>query len=141
MIFWDASAAVALLFEEGPSVRVRVVLEEDADMAVWWGTSVECLSAIGRREREAGLAPGGLDDARRALHRMRDRWTEIAPTDEVRTRAEDLMLRHPLRAGDALQLGAALVWAADRPSVRPFCSLDRNLARSARGEGFVLALP
>ena len=52
MKFWDASAVVALLVDESGQVWARRELEEDPAMAVWWGTRVECVSAIARRERD-----------------------------------------------------------------------------------------
>jgi len=43
---------------------------------------------------------------------------------------------HPLAAADAIQLGAALVAASDRPETLEFVTLDRPLARAAQLEGF-----
>jgi len=46
------------------------------------------------------------------------------------------LFRHPLRAGDALQPGAALTWARGRPRAHGFLSFDERLATAARREGF-----
>jgi hypothetical protein len=43
---------------------------------------------------------------------------------------------HPLSAADALQIGAALLTAGDRPETLEFVTLDRVLARAAQLEGF-----
>jgi predicted nucleic acid-binding protein len=43
---------------------------------------------------------------------------------------------HPLRAADALQLGAALFAADGDPQSLELVTLDRRLADAARREGF-----
>jgi len=50
------------------------------------------------------------------LDYMRSRWNEVQPTEEVRERAERLLRIHKLRAADALQLAAALVWCDGAPA-------------------------
>ena len=47
-----------------------------------------------------------------------------------------LLNTHVLRAGDALQLGAALVACEDRPEALPFVCLDDRLRDAARGKDF-----
>jgi hypothetical protein len=42
-----------------------------------------------------------------------ERWSEVTAVDLVRRRAERIVETHPLRAADALQIGAAVV-AAER---------------------------
>jgi hypothetical protein len=53
----------------------------------------------------------------------------------VRRRAGRLLAVHPIRASDALQLGAALVSAAEEKGVGFVC-LDDRLRVSASKEGF-----
>jgi predicted nucleic acid-binding protein len=136
MLFWDSSAIVPLVLEEDASEGARVVLRQDRDMVVWWGTPVEVLSALARAERGRAIPPADLGLARRALEELSERWNEVLPSDEVRERAGVGLLHHPLRAGDALQLGAALTWARGRPRAHGFLSLDERLADAARREGF-----
>jgi len=63
----------------------------------------------------------------------------IAPTLRLRDRAGGLVAAHPLRAGDALQLAAALMWCDDAPSTAtPFVCLDGRLRDAARREGFAI---
>src|SRR5206468_4129334 len=76
-------------------------------------------------------APDVLAAARRELLAAWEQWSEIAAIDLVRPRAERLVERHPLRAADALQIGAALVAADDDPATLEFVTLDRVLARAA----------
>ena len=54
----------------------------------------------------------------------------------VRRYAERVVETHPIRAADALQIGAALVAAEDNPASIAFVSLDRNRAEAAEREGF-----
>ena len=43
---------------------------------------------------------------------------------------------YPLRAADALELGAALVAAEEQPATLEFVTLDAQLAEAALAEGF-----
>jgi hypothetical protein len=72
------------------------------------------------------------------LAHLRRRWNEILPTEEVRELAERLLGRHKLRAGDALQLGAALVWCNNRPRGHHFIGGDSILSDAAEAEGFAV---
>jgi predicted nucleic acid-binding protein len=64
--------------------------------------------------------------------------SEIEPTEEVRTLAESALEKHDLRAADALQLAAALVFCHERPRGRWFVCFDRRLAAAADIEGFTV---
>lgn len=140
MIFWDTSAVVPLLVDEASSPVVRPLLRADADAVVWWALPVECLSAIARRERAGDLTPIEGDQARAVLGALSATWTEVAASEGVRSHAARVLGRHPLRASDALALGAALLWSQGAPEQCRFASLDERLATAARREGFRLAL-
>jgi len=56
--------------------------------------------------------------------------------DAVKRLAERLLETHPLRAADALQIGAALVAAESEPETLEFVTLDRRQAEAAEREGF-----
>lgn len=135
VIFWDTSAVVPLLVAEDTSPAITE-LAKVSTLLVWWGTPVECLSAIARREGDMTLTPVAADQARRRLSLLRDSWSELTPSEQVRQNAERALLRHPLRAADALQLGAALRWAENHPRGHRFHTLDGRLAEAARKEGF-----
>ena len=105
-------------------------------MLVWWGTRVECVSAVARREREGAL---GIADADAALHGLRDlaaEWQEIVPGESIRTTAQRVLRVHPLRAGDSLQLAAAMIAAGHDRTTLEFVSLDARLNEAASREGF-----
>ena len=55
MKFWDASAIVPLLIAEASTRRLQALATRDPDMLVWWGSEVECVSALARVERVAAL--------------------------------------------------------------------------------------
>jgi hypothetical protein len=138
--FWDASAVLLLAFPEEVHRSARSLYEDDGGLAVWWGTLVECASAAARWRRE-----GRLDAALEAalaerFERLADGWLEIEPSDAIRRRAMRLLRVHTLRAGDALQLAAALVWAGTETG-RGFVTLDPRLADAARAEGFDVVMP
>ena len=138
MRFWDASAVVPLCFEQGGSTAVETIARQDPVLVVWWGTAVECVSALARLRRMDGLPPAAMQQTMAVLGRLRSGWMEILPTDAVRDRAQALLQAHPLRAADALQLAAALVWASDQPADMVMVTLDERLAAAAREEGFVV---
>jgi len=115
MIFWDSSAIVLLLVEEPDSDRRARLLSEDPVIVEWWGTAVECESAIQRRVREGGLSRTQARTAQNQLAKLADSWHEVPPSFVVRTLAVRLLRTHPLRAADALQLAAALTLVAAGP--------------------------
>lgn len=136
MRFWDSSALVPFLIVEASSDRARLVLAEDRSVVVWWGTSVECAAALARAERAGRLDPAGLEAASRDLGRLRSDWAEVDALPPIRVIAERLTRTHPLRAGDALQLAAAIAVAEGAPATLPFVTLDDQLATAAMREGF-----
>ena len=138
--FWDTSAIVPLLVRESGSPAAQRLLRKTT-LLVWWATSTECLSAIARREREGSLMRQAADQAKERLRFLQESWSEIVATEEVRQYAARVLLRHPLRAADALQLGAALRWAEGLPRGHRFHTLDTRLEEAARKEGFELGDP
>ncbi len=138
MRYWDSSALVATLVEQPASEQMRMRSLEDPAVVTWWGTPVECVSAIARLARE-GAVPGDLPRAVGRLRVARAMWAEIGPSNELREQAIRLVRVHGLRAGDALQLGAALVAANLQPSSMEFVTLDSRQADAAEKEGFRIA--
>ena len=135
MRFWDTSALVPLLFEQESTARIREVLDQDPEMVAWWGTPVECASAAARLRREGVITVDEEDVVLGLLGDLRESWIEILPSGEVRSEAMRLLRVHSLKAADALQLGAAILWAGpDRGSW--LLTLDERLGLAARLEGF-----
>jgi len=105
-------------------------------MAVWWATRVECISAMARRLREKQIPREAVRDAHRVLAALAREWTEVTPSETLRKRAERLLTIHALRAADAFQLAAALIWSRDDTAGHAFVSLDDRLRDAAQREGF-----
>jgi hypothetical protein len=136
--FWDASAVVPLLVLQPATPQLLARAKDDAGMFVWWGTPVECVSAIARLERES---PHHRQTASLALQRLAQfaaAWTEIDPGEIVRETAARFLRVHPLRTADALQLAAAFIAAEQRPPLLEIVTLDQRLGEAARKEGFVV---
>lgn len=134
--FWDASALVLLVVGQRSSRSARALRRAAGAMTVWWGSGVEIASALGRLTREGALAPAESARATAKLDLILAGAAEVAPTDEVRDHAARLCQDHPLRAGDALQLAAAIASTNGRPARRVFVCFDRRLADVARAVGF-----
>lgn len=136
MRFWDASAVLSLCVQEPRSQEVMRVAEEDPNLVVWWGTLVECYSALARWRREGALALAQENQVRSLVEALAREWTEVEPGEHVRRTAADVLRQHPLRAADALQLSAARLWAGSRPQDQVFVCLDGRLREAALREGF-----
>lgn len=99
---------------------------------------MECQSAFARVGRDGGLSVVQEEDAKAVIHSLSAVWPKIQPVEDVRALCGHLLLTHPLRAADALQLAAAIVWPGGHPSGDGFVCLDLRLREAARMEGFHL---
>jgi uncharacterized protein len=136
--FWDASAIVPLLVAEAATRPLQALALRDPELLVWWGSKVECVSALARLERAAALDVKGVALASERLKQLADGWHEIEPSEIVRENATRFLRVHPLRAADALQLAAAFIAAERRPASLQIVTLDERLAEAAQKEGFPL---
>jgi len=107
-------------------------------MFVWWGSQVECVSALARLEREGVLDELTVSLALGRLRQLASTWQEIDASDALREAAVRFVRVHPLRTADALQLAAAYLASERRPSSLEFVTLDERLAIAARKEGFAV---
>jgi hypothetical protein len=115
---------------------VKKIVQADGAIVVWWTTPVECYSAFARRRRDDILTRAHEDQARHAVARLAADWTEVQPSRQVRETAARVLLLHPLRATDALQLAAGLLWADGRAAGQHFVCFDERLREAAQREGF-----
>lgn len=136
MRFWDSSALIARFIEEPQSTVVRRWYRDDSAVVVWVMSRVEIASAIARRRREEPSLTSEFDHTFRDIVKASDEWLAITNNVAVRDHAERIVRSHPLRAADALQLGAAIVAAEEEPMSLEFVTLDRRLADAAAKEGF-----
>ena len=141
MRFWDSSALVPLVVREPSSSACRALLRTDPSIVAWCLTRVEIVSALRRQHREGGLRPKELAVAERLAEKLSTRWTTVDAVGLVEAEAVALLQRHPLRAADALQLGAARVVARGRPRGSVFVTRDEALASAAEAEGFDAVVP
>ena len=138
MRFWDSSALVPLLVTQAASPRCDAWLSEDGALVISTLTIVELASAIRRlarertlTERQARQAEVRSDELVRASHVVID-------LEAIKAQALRLLRLHPLRAADAMQLGAALEWADGRPAGHHLVTFDERLALAALREGFTV---
>lgn len=136
MRFWDTSALLALVFDNPRRPLALRVLEADDRMAVWWGASVEYVSAIARRERDGSLTPEDVTAALDRVTTLAQLWHEVQPSRHIKRTAHRLLRVHPLRAADSLQLAAAIAAAEGDPSSLDFVCFDARLNAAAAREGF-----
>ncbi len=138
MRFWDSSALVPLAVDEPHTRAMRALAERQPELIVWWASPVECASAFHRLRREGVFDQGRTQRALAVLADLLEGAHRVLPTEDVARRAMRLLAIHPLRAADALQLAAALVWCRDRPARAEFVCLDARLREAAAAEGLRL---
>lgn len=114
---------------------MKALLRADANIVVWALTPVEIASAIWRKHR---ARPDDISRtaAERRFAALERAWTYVDEFNIVIRRAHQTLSRHGLKAADALQLAAALVARGYDPTSLPFVTLDKDLAKAARAEGF-----
>ena len=139
MRYWDASALVPLVVAEPNSALVRAWLSDDDHIVTWAWTRIEITSAIERRTRDGVLSRAQRRETLGRFDRFADSSDEITDVLAVRARAKALLARHPLRAADAGQLGAALLVQEQLAGTLSFLCLDARLALAAEREGLRIA--
>jgi predicted nucleic acid-binding protein len=132
--YFDASALVKNYVEEPGSEAVRNLLRQTRP-ATSRLSGVEVASAFARRWRESVLAAADRD---RLLDDLSEDFKALYVVELVSvvvTRARDLLVRHPLRAADAVQLAPCLVLQEKVGSPVAFAVYDRRLSEAARRQG------
>jgi hypothetical protein len=133
--FWDASALVPLYVREENTAQAAGWYKE-YEVLIWWATPVEIASALARLLRTKILDTGQWREAVESISEQAKMWSVIEPSEEVRANAIQLVKRYDLRAGDALQLAAALEWCGGMPRGRRFLTADDKLRDAAVLCGF-----
>ncbi len=140
MRYWDASALVPLAVAEPRSALVREWLSDDDHIVTWAWTRTEITSAIERRTRDGKLSREQRRETLGRFDALAESWDEITDVLAVRARANALLARHPLRAADAGQLGAALLVQEQMAGALTFVCLDSSLALAAEREQLTIAI-
>ena len=138
MRYWDASALVPLLVHQASSERMRALAAADDAVVTWWGTPIECISALARLERDGVLPASVVAESLGRLRRTEAAWAEVSPSSDVREQAKRLLRVHALRAADATQLAAAIVASDFQPGALEFVTLDARQSQAAEREGFAI---
>jgi uncharacterized protein len=116
-----------LMFERVPKKQIQDLVYQDGDLVAWWGALIEGYSALARLRRKQILTDEEELQSRHFFLRLSGQWSEVRPSNLVRDQASRVLLLHPLRAADALQLAAALVWAGSQVPSFEFVCLDHRL--------------
>ena len=122
---------------EPGAVSVRRLLKA-APAAASRLSEVEVASALVRRATEGAFS---LLERDRALASLSDDFSTLIIvefTPEITADARALLLRHRLRAGDAVQLASCLYLQREMSQPLPFVAFDDRLADAARHEGLTV---
>lgn len=137
--FFDASAVVKAYIREPGSRWVRQILRGKRVVAFVSPISgVEVVAALARKERTGEIDRAARERVVGAFRAdFRRRLTHTALTAAVIEEAMILVLAHPLRAYDAMQLASAVQLRGISGPLRPlsFVSADLLLLRIARERG------
>lgn len=136
LAFWDTSGIVLLCVPQRDASRALAVRRTSPPGVLWWGTRLEVRSALARLVREQVIDDPGRTAAWQRYERIEKVSRLVEPAREVLDLASVLVDDHPLRAGDALQLAAALSLVRGKPKNRVFVAFDIRLAAVARDVGF-----
>ena len=136
MKFWDASAVVPWLVMQDSTRSAESIFFADSSLSVWWGTAVECASALNRLSREKQIDARGMAAAKARLRGLAGVWHEVQASEALRESAERLVYACDLRSGDAMQLAAAVAARGERPTALELVCFDRRLAQAAQKLGF-----
>jgi len=98
-------------------------------------SAIEVASALARRAREGAFSGAERDRALDALDRDLATLRVVELSTSVALDARALLIRHPLRAGDAIQLASALLLRRELGEPVAFAVYDDGLRAAAKAEG------
>lgn len=132
--YFDASALVKRYVRETGSVMVRRLLASGI-VATSRLSEVEVASGIAHRAREGAFTAARRDRVLAALQRDMPAFAIVEVIPGVTADARALLLRHPLRASDAIQLASCLFLQRQLNQPVPLMAFDQRLLDAARAEG------
>lgn len=135
--YFDASALVKRYVREKGSLMVGRLLASGI-AATSRLSEVEVSSGVIRRAREGAFPTRRRDRILAALQRDVPALAIVEMTPEVAADARGLLLRHVLRAGDAVQLASCLYLQRQLAQPVPLVAFDSRLLRAARAEGLTI---
>jgi len=128
--FFDSSAFAKRYIEEPGSQRVDDLCADTSDLGLSVVCIPEIISALNRRVRERSLSRRDYARAKRRLSLDVADAAVINLTPEVIATAVAVLESSPVRAMDALHIGCALEWEAER-----FATSDERQAGAATNAG------
>ncbi len=137
MRYFDASALAKRYVREKGSVKVRRLLSSDLAATSRY-SAVEIASALARRAREGAVSHEDRERTLAALQVDLGAMLIVELTAEVVIRAQALLQRHSLRAGDAVQLASCLRLREELEDDVSLVAFDERLVAAARKERIAL---
>src|SRR5436190_3449361 len=104
MKFWDSSALISLLIVDTHSARADAIVRADGVIVSSFITPIEISSGLWRRRHAQQVSASEHTAADERFAALSRRWSTIHEVDRVVDESLSLLTRHPLRAGDAIQL-------------------------------------
>jgi predicted nucleic acid-binding protein len=138
MRYFDASALVKGYVDEPDSQKTRRLLTRGS-AATSRLSFVEVASTLGRLGREGRLSEDQRTAALAALTADAASVLVVELTGAIVSRAQALTQKHPLRAGDAIQLASCLYLRDTVNQRTTLVSFDDRLNTAARLQGVKLA--
>jgi hypothetical protein len=135
--YFDASALVKRYVREPGSITVRRLIASGI-VATSRLSEVEVGSGISRRAREGAFTSAGRDRALAAFQRDMPAFAVVELIPEITADGRALLLRHPLRASDAIQLASCLYLQRQLNQPVPFVAFDQRLLDAAHAEGMAV---
>jgi len=142
--FFDTSAISKRYVVEIGSQWVKRLIHQRAKHTIIISqlTTVEFVSVMARRERKGRLsAADRVRTQNLFLRHVDNRYLGVELEKEVLRRARLLLVNHPLRSLDAIQLASALNIAHLIGTPITFVSADQRLLNAASAEGFATDEP
>jgi predicted nucleic acid-binding protein len=133
MRYFDSSALVKRYVRERGTAKVQRLLTSDVAVTCRL-SAIEIASALARRAREGAFSDTARDRAVAAFDADLASMIVVELTAPIVARAQALVRRHALRAGDAIQLASCLYIREALGEDTSFVAFDDRLADAARLE-------
>jgi predicted nucleic acid-binding protein len=134
--FWDTSAIIPLCVRQDSTQMARRAGRLYSKRIIWAGTKVEIHSSLSRLKRMDNLDSKSYKVALKQWEKFLEPAHEVAEIGNLLSIAVELPEKYGLRALDAFQLAAALIWCKEKPGHRPFVCADGRLVDAASDAGF-----
>ncbi len=134
MIYLDSSAIIKRFVAEKGSDVVRRMIEQEGPIAIAKIAYAEIHSGLARKKREGLLSAAQHARVCRQVELDWKGYVRMELTDQVLSRARDLILRHPLRGFDAIHLASALILKSSIGEQVTFAGADERQLQAAEKE-------